>query len=99
MESDHGMKCYCTCHQPASYYSTWKTNVDIATAVNRLDRPTSGLMILALTSTSARDLAKEFTEGKVRKEYVARVKGKFPEYVGRLQVGFRVTHLAIPTLR
>ncbi|KAK8858451.1 hypothetical protein IAR55_002678 [Kwoniella newhampshirensis] len=50
-----------------------------AYSVNRLDRLTSGLMILALSGKAASDLAKEFMEGKVKKEYVARVKGKFPE--------------------
>ncbi|WVF69302.1 hypothetical protein IAT40_004078 [Kwoniella sp. CBS 6097] len=48
-------------------------------SVNRLDRLTSGLMILALSGKAASNLAKEFIEGKVKKEYVARVKGKFPE--------------------
>ncbi|OCF43941.1 DRAP deaminase [Kwoniella heveanensis CBS 569] len=48
-------------------------------SVNRLDRLTSGLMILALSGKAASNLAKEFVEGKVKKEYVARVKGKFPE--------------------
>ncbi|WVW84495.1 hypothetical protein I302_106529 [Kwoniella bestiolae CBS 10118] len=48
-------------------------------SVNRLDRLTSGLMILALTGKAASRLATEFAEGKVQKEYVARVKGKFPE--------------------
>lgn len=51
----------------------------VVTAVNRLDRLTSGLMILALSGKAASKLAREFAEGKVKKEYVARVKGKFPE--------------------
>ncbi|OCF62327.1 DRAP deaminase [Kwoniella mangroviensis CBS 10435] len=48
-------------------------------SVNRLDRLTSGLMILALSGKAASRLATEFAQGKVEKEYVARVKGKFPE--------------------
>lgn len=47
--------------------------------MNRLDRLTSGLMILALTGRAARDLSEEFMDRQVRKEYVARVRGKFPE--------------------
>ncbi|KAI5889974.1 pseudouridine synthase [Schizophyllum commune H4-8] len=47
--------------------------------VNRLDRLTSGLMIIPLNADLARSLTKEFIEGSVRKEYVARVKGKFPD--------------------
>ncbi|GLB37931.1 putative RNA pseudouridylate synthase [Lyophyllum shimeji] len=46
--------------------------------VNRLDRLTSGLMILPLTAEKARELTSEFMAGTVRKEYVARCKGKFP---------------------
>lgn len=38
-------------------------------------------MILALTTAASRDLANEFVGGKVRKEYVAKVRGKFPEQV------------------
>ena len=51
----------------------------LTAAVNRLDRLTSGLMILALTTKAARDLSQEFMDKTIRKEYVARVKGKFPE--------------------
>ena len=51
------------------------------TAVNRLDRLTSGLMILALSSKASRELANEFQNREVKKEYVARVRGCFPAYV------------------
>ncbi|KAJ4471500.1 pseudouridine synthase [Lentinula aciculospora] len=47
--------------------------------VNRLDRLTSGLMILPTSSDCARKLTKEFVSGTVRKEYVARVNGRFPD--------------------
>ncbi|TXT13504.1 hypothetical protein VHUM_00871 [Vanrija humicola] len=50
-----------------------------AYSVNRLDRLTSGLMILATSGKAAARLADEFMEGKVKKEYVARVRGEFPE--------------------
>ncbi|TFK44971.1 tRNA-pseudouridine synthase [Crucibulum laeve] len=46
--------------------------------VNRLDRLTSGLMVIPLSASRARQLTAEFMAGTVRKEYVARVKGKFP---------------------
>jgi 23S rRNA-/tRNA-specific pseudouridylate synthase len=36
-------------------------------------------MIMALSGPASRDLANEFMEGAVKKEYVARVRGKFPE--------------------
>ncbi|KII95483.1 hypothetical protein PLICRDRAFT_48438 [Plicaturopsis crispa FD-325 SS-3] len=47
--------------------------------INRLDRLTSGLMIIPLNSRMARKLTLEFTSGTVQKEYVARCLGKFPE--------------------
>ncbi|KAF8326634.1 pseudouridine synthase [Cantharellus anzutake] len=47
--------------------------------VNRLDRLTSGLMIIGLTSRRAKSLCEEFAKGTVRKEYIARCVGKFPE--------------------
>ncbi|KAF8340950.1 tRNA-pseudouridine synthase [Amanita rubescens] len=47
--------------------------------VNRLDRLTSGLMIIPLSADCARILTAEFQAGTVRKEYIARCKGKFPE--------------------
>ncbi|KAJ9114857.1 hypothetical protein QFC20_001228 [Naganishia adeliensis] len=47
--------------------------------VNRLDRLTSGLMILALTGKASTGLAEEFIKGHVKKEYLARVNGQFPE--------------------
>lgn len=50
-----------------------------AYAVNRLDRLTSGLMILSLSGRASSRLAKEFKEGAVKKEYIARVRGKFPD--------------------
>ncbi|KAJ3479374.1 hypothetical protein NLI96_g9101 [Meripilus lineatus] len=47
--------------------------------VNRLDRLTSGLMIIPLNAVLANELTQEFTAGSVRKEYIARCKGHFPE--------------------
>lgn len=48
-------------------------------AVNRLDRLTSGLMFFALNAKAANSIISDFIEGRVRKEYLARVRGKFPE--------------------
>jgi len=38
-------------------------------------------MIMGLTGKASGKLAEEFREGTVKKQYVARVKGRFPEYV------------------
>lgn len=46
--------------------------------VHRLDRPTSGALIFALSSESARFLANEFALGKVEKTYLAVVRGTPP---------------------
>ncbi|KAB5593459.1 Chitin synthase export chaperone [Ceratobasidium theobromae] len=52
--------------------------IPIPLAVNRLDRLTSGCMIIALTPERARLLCNEFVGGIVRKEYIARCLGEFP---------------------
>lgn len=43
--------------------------------VHRLDRPTSGVMILARTSAAARDLSRQFRERTAEKTYLAVVEG------------------------
>ncbi|CAE6510551.1 unnamed protein product [Rhizoctonia solani] len=52
--------------------------IPIPYTVNRLDRLTSGCMIIALTTERARLLCNEFIAGVVRKEYIARCLGEFP---------------------
>ncbi|EED82536.1 predicted protein, partial [Postia placenta Mad-698-R] len=47
--------------------------------INRLDRLTSGLMIIPLSSSMANTLTQEFAAGTIRKEYIARCRGQFPE--------------------
>jgi tRNA pseudouridine65 synthase len=47
--------------------------------VHRLDRPTSGALVFALSSESARHLSFEFSEGRVEKTYIAVVRGTPPE--------------------
>lgn len=49
-------------------------------AINRLDRMTSGLMMIAKTSQRAAEIKKELRERTVEKEYVCRVTGLFPRY-------------------
>ncbi|KAG8928526.1 hypothetical protein FRC02_006802 [Tulasnella sp. 418] len=49
-------------------------------AVNRLDRLTSGIMIIPTNAESASRTGQEFKFGAVRKEYVARCIGKFPDH-------------------
>ena len=47
--------------------------------VHRLDRPTSGVMVLALDSATAARLGKAFREHQVNKRYLAVVRGFGPE--------------------
>jgi len=42
---------------------------------------------MGLTGKASGKLAEEFREGTVKKQYVARVKGRFPEYVPFEQIG------------
>ncbi|KZT67641.1 pseudouridine synthase [Daedalea quercina L-15889] len=48
-------------------------------AVNRLDRLTSGVMIIALNAQLASHLTKMFVNVAIQKEYIARCKGRFPK--------------------
>ncbi|KAJ5736967.1 Pseudouridine synthase RluC/RluD, partial [Penicillium malachiteum] len=48
---------------------------------NRLDRLTSGVMFIGKDPKGAERMAKQLQERSVQKEYVARVKGKFPDGV------------------
>lgn len=50
-------------------------------AVHRLDRITSGLLLLSLTRSNASVLGRELQDRVVSKSYVARVGGRFPDGV------------------
>ncbi|KAG0175302.1 hypothetical protein DFQ28_001831 [Apophysomyces sp. BC1034] len=54
-------------------------NIETLYPANRLDRLTSGLMLIALNSQRAKELEQEMSQGKIQKEYVCRVEGEFPE--------------------
>ena len=46
--------------------------------VHRLDKPTSGVLLFALDSDTARRLTEQFTQGQVQKTYLAVVRGYLP---------------------
>ncbi|KAI7883916.1 pseudouridine synthase [Lichtheimia hyalospora FSU 10163] len=54
-------------------------NVSRLFPANRLDLPTSGIMLIGLNVDGARRLWADTVEGRVQKEYLCRVVGKFPE--------------------
>ncbi|KAJ1950017.1 DRAP deaminase, partial [Linderina macrospora] len=47
--------------------------------VNRLDRLTSGLMLIGLNADMARVVERQMVEHRIQKEYICKVKGEFPE--------------------
>ena len=53
--------------------------------VHRLDKDTSGVLVIALTAQAQFKLAGAFAERKVEKEYIALVAGTPPEKSGRLE--------------
>lgn len=57
----------------AHEYQRWSLRV-----VHRLDRLTSGVLIFAKTVAAAQRLEREISDRHVHKEYLARVRGKFP---------------------
>jgi 23S rRNA pseudouridine1911/1915/1917 synthase len=50
--------------------------------VHRLDRPTSGIVLLARTSKGAARLSEQFRDGVVRKTYLAITEGTWPDESG-----------------
>ncbi|KAF7726409.1 hypothetical protein EC973_008743 [Apophysomyces ossiformis] len=54
-------------------------NIETLYPANRLDRLTSGLMLIALNPQRAKELEQEMSQGKIQKEYVCRVAGEFPK--------------------
>ena len=54
--------------------------------VHRLDKETSGIMVVAKTTAALQGLARQFRERQVQKEYVAIVWGKLPSRVGIIDI-------------
>jgi tRNA pseudouridine65 synthase len=57
--------------------------------VHRLDKPTSGVLIFALSSEVAKILSESFRENRVKKEYMAVVRG-YTEYEGLIDYDLKV---------
>lgn len=53
--------------------------------VHRLDRDTSGVMVVAKTEAALRELVRQFKEREVRKEYLALVAGRLQPPAGRVE--------------
>ena len=59
-------------------------------AVHRLDMATSGLMVLALTKESHKNLSQQFSQQLVKKRYVALLDGLVLEDSGKIKLPFRL---------
>ncbi|ODQ55876.1 pseudouridine synthase [Saitoella complicata NRRL Y-17804] len=53
--------------------------IDVVAPCNRLDRLTSGIMFLAMSRKGAEDMTKQLVERTIKKEYVCKVYGEFPD--------------------
>lgn len=65
-------------YSASSHFHIATSTIHTSPAINRLDRLTSGMMIIPLNAPLANILSKEFAEGKIQKEYIARCRGEFP---------------------
>jgi len=63
-------------------YNEWEKELYCA---HRLDRVTSGLLLLCKTKKMAQTLGKKIRDRSMKKTYVARVKGRFPRKQQQLQ--------------
>lgn len=57
--------------------------------LHRLDRPVSGVVLVAKTSKAAARLSADFREGRVKKTYLAVVEGRLPGESGEFRDGLR----------
>lgn len=69
-----------------SVISRVQTQYPTARIVHRLDCATSGLMVIALTADSHRELSRQFHDREVDKRYVAVVFGKLAETQGQVDL-------------
>lgn len=56
-----------------------KTQISV---INRLDRPVSGLVLLAKNKEAASKLSRELAAGRIEKKYMAVIHGELPEKTG-----------------
>jgi len=57
--------------------------------IHRLDKPTSGVLMFALSSEVAKRLSEDFRENRIKKEYMAVVRG-YTEYDGLIDYDLKV---------
>jgi len=74
------------CHPAGRYFNNtlWalvqkELNITRPFFINRIDRETSGIVLIAKTADMARACCRQFEAGQVRKRYLALVEGVFPK--------------------
>jgi RluA family pseudouridine synthase len=71
---------------PDQPYDKRKEFVDRAGIVHRLDKETSGILLIAKTVEAFRNLQEQFAQRKTEKEYVALVHGVMPAIEGEIRL-------------
>jgi 23S rRNA pseudouridine1911/1915/1917 synthase len=90
-EDDHLLACVKPAGIPTanaprgetSLYTLARRGRSFIGVVSRIDAPVSGVVVFAKTSAAAADLAAQFRERRVGKEYVAIAEGRFPAPLGQ----------------
>lgn len=86
-------------------YALQKKTIDLHGIVNRLDRDTSGIVLVALSNKSLHMLRSYFTKGSITKLYTARVHGRIEKdmtvdsSLGRLKKSFKRVAEGSPNAR
>ena len=65
----------------SSLGGSWRRGI-----VHRLDKDTSGLLVVAKDDNTHFDLAKQFKERRIKREYLAIVRGKIKEREGKIEI-------------
>lgn len=78
--------CDLPCHPGGIYFENtlWyilKEKYSYISLINRLDRETSGVMLIAKNRESAKFYFNKMMDREIKKEYLVIVHGKFPEYL------------------
>lgn len=63
-----------------------KPNIKSLELVHRLDRETSGILLISKKNFILRTLHEQFFQKKIKKEYIALVKGRWPNFIKKISV-------------
>ena len=79
-----GHKIYISIHDTLCQFD--KINNEVPRIIHRLDKDTSGVLLLARTLTTARFLAQSFADRTIKKTYRAYVTGQLPTTSGTIDI-------------